>query len=154
MGDRGITTMKLVLAFIINHKTKQETGHSAMRFQSQPSWEILHRSSRERLHLEPALQLCLFLRSSQEAGRQEPSLCIWKGEGAASSGEENGTREKWSEEAREGGADVQRRKWIYSIESLPKSAFGYLLSARLPLFYMHGKNSDAEIISSKYKTYG
>lgn len=63
-----------------------------MRFQSQPPWEILHRSSRERLYLEPALHCCLFLRSSQEAGRREPSLCIWKGEGAASSREENGAR--------------------------------------------------------------
>lgn len=109
-GDSGITTMKLDLAFIINHKTKKETEHKAMRFRSQPPWVILHRSSRERLYLEPALHCCLFLRSSQEAGRQEPSLCIWKGEGAASSGEKNSAREKWSEEAREGGADVQRRK--------------------------------------------
>lgn len=152
MDDDGIRTMKLVKTFLIHSQTKKEMEHHAL---PKPAiLGILHRSSRQRLNLELPLHSCLFLRGSQEAGWQEPSLRLWKGECAASSREKNAAREKRSKETQEGWADFQRRKWIYSIESFRKSEFGYLSPARLPLFYMHGKNSNTEIISSNYKTYG
>lgn len=110
MGDNGITTMKLGLGF--HHQPQNKAGDRTLRHALPKPATLGNSAQKQQGEAVPGAGSPLLPVPQKQPGSRAPGAfpvylerrgcCfLWGGERC---------QEKWSEEEREGGADVQRRK--------------------------------------------